>query len=99
MQNKSLSRVKAIELVKSTKGRYFSAAFMKKDGSYRKIVSRTGVKKFRRTPDKKSFAHNSDNPYFLVYDIKKNGYRVINLETLLWVKFGGTRYDVIGSAN
>ena len=98
MQTKSISRVKALQLMGGTKGKYFSAAFMKKDGSYRKIVSRTGVKKFRRTPDKKSFAHNSDNPYFLVYDIKKNGYRVINLETLLWVKFSGTQYNVIENA-
>ena len=99
METKSISRVKAAQLMASTKGKYFSAAFRKKDGSLREMVSRTGVKKFRRTPDKKSFASNLDNPYFLVYDIKKKGYRVINLETLLWVKFGGTRYNVIGNAN
>ena len=99
METKSISRVKALQLMGGTKGKYFSAAFKKKDGSYREMVSRTGVKKFRKTQDKKSFAHNLDNPYFLVYDIKKKGYRVINLETLLWVKFGGTRYNVIGNAN
>ena len=99
METKSISRVKAAQLMASTKGKYFSAAFRKKDGSLREMVSRTGVKKFRRPPDKKSIASNLDNPYFLVYDIKKKGYRVINLETLLWVKFGGTRYNVIGNAN
>jgi hypothetical protein len=95
MNQARINRVKAASLLFSTKGKYFSAGFYKKDGTYREIVSRTGVKKYRKTEDKKSFATNPDNPYFLVYDIKKKGYRVINLETLAWVKFGGTTYDVV----
>ena len=94
METKSISRVKAAQLMASTKGKYFSAAFRKKDGSLREMVSRTGVKKFRRTPDKKSFASNLDNPYFLVFDVQICEYRVVNLETLYWVKSGGIKYII-----
>lgn len=95
MQVKAISRVKAGLLIQSTRGKYFSVEFEKKDGSRRKMVARTGVKKFRKTEDKKSFASNPDNPYFLVYDIEKEGYRVINLETLFWIRFRGSQYHVI----
>ena len=56
--------------------------------------ARTGVSKHRRTKDKKSFAHNVNNPYFIVFDLQKGEYRVLNLETLHWVKYGGIQYIV-----
>ena len=95
MNQAKLNRVKAASLLFSTKGKYVSAGFYKKDGTYREIVARIGVKKYRKTEDKKSFATNPDNPYFQVYDRQKRGYRVINLETLTCVKFGGITYDVV----
>jgi len=94
--NKSIpiNRTKALSLLYTTGGRFFSAAFNKKDGSYRKMTARTGVKKWRKTKTKRSFAHKHNNPYFLVGDIHKGEYRVINLETLHWVKYGGITYVI-----
>lgn len=89
-----INRTKVVTLLSKTKGKFFSAAFSKKDGSYREINARTGVSKHRRTKDKKSFAHNGDNPYFLVFDLKKGQYRVVNLETLYWIKSGGVKYII-----
>ena len=89
-----INRTKVGMLLLDTKGKFFSAAFKKKDGSYREIKARTGVVAYRRTPDKKSFAHNGDNPYFLVFDVQICEYRVVNLETLYWIKSGGIKYII-----
>ena len=89
-----INRTKVAPLLFGTKGEIFTAAFDKKDGSYREMNARTGVSKHRRTKDKKSFAHNVNNPYFIVFDLQKGEYRVLNLETLHWVKYGGIQYIV-----
>ena len=89
-----INRTKVATLLSGTKGKIFTAAFDKKDGSYREMNARTGVSKHRRTEDKKSFAHKVNNPYFIVFDLQKGEYRVLNLETLYWVKYGGIQYIV-----
>ena len=99
MQNKSLSRVKAAQLMESTNGKLVGAKYIKKDGTLRKIVCRTGVKKYRKTTHRKSFANDTNNPYFLVCDMKKESYRVINLETLFWIRFRGVQHNVIEKPN
>jgi len=96
MEEKSISinRTKVAQLLANTGGKIFSAAYKKKDGSYRELNGRTGVAKHRRTKDKKSFAHKLDNSYFVVFDLQKRGYRNINLETLYWIKHEGIKYIV-----
>lgn len=96
MEEKSISinRTKVAQLLANTGGKIFSAAFVKKDGTFREMNGRTGVVKHRKTEDKKSFAHDVNNPYFIVFDLQKGQYRVINLETLHWVKHEGIKYIV-----
>ena len=70
-------------------GRIFTACFIKKDGSERVMNCRTGVKKYitgrgKRFTLKKNLKR--------VYDLKKKGYRMINLNTLKWVKAEGKVY-------
>ena len=69
---------KAIELMKS--GRFFSAEFVKKDGSTRKILARTGVKKY--VTGKGKAWSPSERGYVSVYDVQKKEYRLINTKTL-----------------
>ena len=69
---------KAIELMKS--GRFFSAEFVKKDGSTRKILARTGVKKY--VTGKGMAWSPSERGYVGVYDVQKKEYRLINTKTL-----------------
>jgi hypothetical protein len=69
---------KAIELMKS--GRFFSAEFVKKDGSTRKILARTGVKKY--VTGKGMAWSPSERGYVSVYDVQKKEYRLINTKTL-----------------
>ena len=66
-------------MIKSTKGRFFSAEFIKANGSKRKIIARVGchigVKGTSNRKQKENLV--------TVYEPKVKGYRTINLETLL----------------
>jgi hypothetical protein len=59
---------------------FFSATFVKKDGTLRKMHCRCGVKKGLKGVGKNY--NDVDYNLLTVYDIKKQGYRTINLNTL-----------------
>ena len=77
-------------MIKSTKGRFFSAEFIKANGSKRKIVARVGchigVKGVLNRKQKENLV--------TVYEPKVNGYRTINLETLQHFKCGGFNWEI-----
>ena len=89
-----VNRTKAIELIKDTNGRIFSVGFYKKDKSFRAMVARLGVYSKRKTINRKSFAHKLDNSYVLVFDMQKREYRMVNLETLKYIKMNGRKYAI-----
>ena len=67
-------------LIQKSKGRFFSVTFEKKDGSLRKMVCRTGVKKRLKGGTLK---HNpAEFGHAIVYDVQKKGYRTINMNTV-----------------
>ena len=87
------SRPSADELkamIKSSKGRFFSAEFIKANGSKRKIVARVGchigVKGTSNRKQKENLV--------TVYEPKVKGYRTINLETLQQFSCGGLSWKV-----
>ena len=62
-------------------GKFFSARFVKKDGSTRDMVCRLGV-----TKHLKGGTSNLDpNKYLVVWDAQKREYRSINVETVTHV--------------
>ena len=65
----------------------FSVTFTKKDGSIRKMVARLNVKK---GVNGKGMAYNPIEKGLLpVYDMQKNGFRMINLSTVTELKIKG----------
>ena len=89
-QNNRPSSDELKAMIKSTKGRFFSADFIKADGTKRHIVARigchVGVKgTSTRTPKEHLIA---------VYEPKTKGYRTINLETLQSFRCGNFEYSV-----
>ena len=77
-------------MVKSSKGRIFSAEFIKADGSKRKIVARVGCHiGVKGTSNRKQKEH-----LIAVYEPKTKGWRTINLETLLSYSCGGLSWKV-----
>jgi len=70
---------------------FFTAEFVKKDGTLRKMNCRLNVKKhlnggtMRYDPLAKGMLP--------VYDMQKKGYRIINFNTIKRLKFGGRTWE------
>lgn len=75
-----------LEAIRATKGKIFTARFIKKDGSVRVMNARTGVRKgvkgigLKFSPENKGLA--------TVFDVSKKEHRFINLRTLQSVDCG-----------
>jgi hypothetical protein len=93
-----LPLVDIIQLIKDTKGAFFTVKFIKKDGTERIMNCRLGVKKY---------LHGGELPYdpvakglIPVWDPiaakkqdKSEGYRSISTNTILSAKIGGKEYE------
>ena len=77
-------------MIKSTKGRFFSAEFIKANGSKRKIIARVGCHIGVKGVGRKNIKEN----LVTVYEPKVKGYRTINLETLLSYSCGNFAWKV-----
>ena len=86
-------RSKLLMLIEETAGRIFSIGFVKKNGEYRTMKARTGVKAYLRTDNKISPAKKPSNPYVCLFDMDKREYRLVNLDTVDYMKCGD-RYAV-----
>ena len=73
------------KMIENSNGKIFRVTFVKRDGSIRDLVGRTGVTKYlkggKRTTD--------ENKYLCVYDIQNHGYRSINRGNILAVRTEG----------
>jgi hypothetical protein len=78
------------QILKETKGKFFRATFVKKDGSVRNMVARLGVTSHLKGGERKY----NEAQYIGVFDVQARGYRLINKETLKEVKFNGNVYSV-----
>lgn len=78
-------------LIEATNGGIFSASFVKKNGELRRMNCRLKVQKFLQG-GKSTTAHKEN--LVTVYDLKSKGYRSINLQTLISVKFNGSEVAV-----
>ena len=77
-------------MIKSTKGRFFSAEFIKANGSKRKIIARVGCHiGIKGTSNRKQ-----KDRLITVDEPKVKGYRTINLETMLTFQCGKFNWKV-----
>jgi len=80
------------EMIKSTKGKFFSVTFVKKDGSVRKMTARLGV---RKGVNGKGLAFNpSERDLMVVWDTGKKEFRMVNLKTINTMKIGGVTHNL-----
>lgn len=78
-------------LIHGTNGKFFTVEFTKKDGSHRVMTARLGVKKHLRGGDSTT-AHKPN--LVTVFDVTKDQYRCINLETVTAFRCGGVKMEV-----
>tara|TARA_R110000824_G_scaffold9013_1_gene40770 strand:- start:87 stop:362 length:276 start_codon:yes stop_codon:yes gene_type:complete len=88
----TITRNKAKELIKDSKGLIFSATFIKKDGSHRLMNARTGK---QYTPTGKAAPYKpADYNMISLYDMKKKAFRMLNLNTLITLSINKTKYII-----
>ncbi len=84
---------KETQLIRNLVGnRIFSAEFVKKDGTLRKIVARLDVKKHLKGGELKYSPEKLN--YLVVFDLKEQDYRTININQLKSITVDGIRYDI-----
>lgn len=90
---KKISKIKARNMIYKTNGEFFSAQFVKKDGSIRDMVCRLGVTKHLKGGELAFDPH--ERGLIVVYEMNVDGYRMINIKSLRQVKIGGETYKVV----
>lgn len=88
-----INRHKVPALVGQSKGRIFSAVFVKVNGEERKMVCRTGVHKDLKGGVNPAQAQQ--HPYLTVWDVQKGGYRMLNPATMRTLRLNGQDYEVV----
>jgi hypothetical protein len=72
------------DLIRTSEGKIFSVRFVKKDGTERLMVARLGVTSYLKGGTK---AYDpADYDLITVFDMQKQAYRSINLQTILDIK-------------
>jgi hypothetical protein len=89
----SINKEQAEQLIRDTKGKFFTVTFIKKDGTTRVMNARLGVK---------AYLKGGELPYdaaakglIPVFDIPKRAYRIVNLNTITNLKIGNNEYNVL----
>ena len=86
----TITRTRAKELIKQSKGLIFAATFTKKDGSSRLMNARLGKK---YTPTGKAAPYKAEDYNLLpVYDMKIKAFRMININTLTNLSINANKY-------
>lgn len=92
-----ISREDLIKILKGTRGKILTIAYRKKDGTLRLLNAMTGVRKnitgagLKYDPEKYG--------YIILYDLKKKGYRTVNINTVGDVKMDKQVYTVTEALN
>ena len=90
-----ISKLQATDLIKGSRGRVFGVQFIKRStGEVRKMSARTGVSKYV-TGEGLKFSPSKKN-LIAVFDMNKQGYRMINLEGLTSLRINGSIMEVEG---
>jgi hypothetical protein len=90
--NTDISKLEAKNLIKTTKGKFFTVTFIKKDGSLRIMNARLGVKAYLKGGE---LPYNPEDKGLIpVFDVKVGGYRMVNVNTIIKLKIGDREYNV-----
>ena len=89
-RNNRPSSDEMVKMIKSTKGKWFSCTFIKKDGTKRVMNGRIGCHKGVKGIGRKFQKEN----LVTVFDAQAKEYRMINVDTMLTFNCGGFSWKV-----
>ena len=81
------------EVLDRVGNKFIGVTFTKKDGSTRKLNGRFKVTKYLKGGTNRVVSNS--NSYLSIYDVKSEGYRTINLDTVIEIKALNEVYHVI----
>jgi len=88
----AITQEEAKRLIKATNGKFFTVTFIKKDGTERVMNARLGVEVYLKGGQ---LAYDAEAKGLItVYDMKSKGYRMVNVNTIKYIKIGKNEYDV-----
>jgi len=88
----TLSKEELRQSIKSVGGRIFSCNFVKADGTERKMICRTGVKRHLKGGELPF--DPVEKGLLPVFDMEKKAYRMIPLDRVLSIKLAGQEWEV-----
>jgi len=87
-----ISKVTAKDIIQNSKGKIFTATYIKKDNSPRVMNCRLGVHKGVTGVGMK---YNPDDYNLIpVYDMQNKGFRMVDVDTLLSIRIDKQSYEV-----
>lgn len=87
-----ISKAQAKDLIKASGGKIFTASNIKKDGTKRILNGRTEVRKGVKGV---GMGYNpEDYNMITIFDMQKNEFRTLNIETLYGLKINHEEYEV-----
>tara|TARA_R110000868_G_scaffold74362_2_gene215105 strand:+ start:173 stop:508 length:336 start_codon:yes stop_codon:yes gene_type:complete len=89
---KTINKEEAKKLIHITNGKIFSSTFVKKDGTHRLLTGRLKVTKGLKENAKQRPYDPSKYNLVCVYDMKAEGYRMINFNTLITLSINKEKY-------
>ena len=89
-RNNRPSSDEMVKMIKSTKGKWFSCTFIKKDGTKRVMNGRIGCHKGVKGVGRKFQKEN----LVTVFDAQAKEYRMVNVDTMLTFKCGGFSWKI-----
>jgi hypothetical protein len=88
----TISKEQAKQLIRNTNGKFFTATFIKKDGTTRVMNARLGVKAYLKGGE---LPYDPESKGLIpVFDVKTGDYRMININTLTNLKIGNNTYSI-----
>ena len=90
---KTINKEHAKQLINNSKGRIFSATYIKKDLTERIINARIG-KRYKSKTGKKAPYDPEKYNLKKVYDMKVQDFRIINLNTLITLSINKNKYVI-----
>lgn len=90
----TITKEEAKKLIHVTNGKIFSSTFIKKDGTHRLLTGRLKVTKGLKKNAKPRPYDPSKYNLICVYDMKAEGYRMLNINTLTKLSINANKYII-----
>ena len=94
MKTKTINTEHAKQLIKENKYKFFTAHFIKRSNNKERILNCMIGKKYTPKTDRTQPYDPNNYNLLKVYDLKKKGFRIINLDTLFKLNINKTKYII-----